>query len=155
MYGLTRVEAETTENGLRSRGRFRTINEMLELQFQTIGQTYSVPLALPGGIKIVGPLLMPLPQSSILARYEHRQWHIDGHRASSFECNGKVMLHFEDMEAPKSEAFGPFAHVSFPNGCCYADRSLFAELTATTARWRHLQSGKDWQAFFLVPLENA
>jgi hypothetical protein len=116
---------------------------------------YPLPYVVSHGLKIVGPLLMEVPQDSILARYENRQWHFDGRRMSSFECNGRVMLHFQDSDEHASEAFGPFTHLSFPNGCCYADHRLFAELTGAAARWRHLRSRKDWQMFMIASAEES
>lgn len=124
---------------------------VLELRFHTTARGHPLILKARGGFRVVGPLLVQWPENEISARYARHCWHLDGHDASGFECNHYASLRFTDSRAGDSEVLGPFDHLNFSNGYCYADQILVAELITETERWRHCETGLRWQAIVISP----
>jgi hypothetical protein len=74
-----------------------------------------------------------------------------------------VCLQFEGKGGQTSETFGPFQQVRFPNGSCYADRLLFAELLqehgagrgVDEGEWLHRGRVERWPALLIRPAAEA
>ena len=101
---------------------------MIQLRFNSLAGTDPAILGPAPFFRIEGPLLQQGPDRSVVGRYFDHHWEIGGRFVSSFECVQAVALHFEGVGGEVSRTHGPFQQVRFPNGSCYADRSLFAEL---------------------------
>ena len=65
-----------------------------------------------------------------------------------FECAQPAFVRFSDPDATAS--FGPFNHMRFEKGYCYADRILMAEMVVATERWRHCETGLRRRTVFIL-----
>jgi hypothetical protein len=101
---------------------------MIQLRFNSLAGTDPAILGPAPFFRIEGPLLQQGPDRSVVGRYFDHHWEIGGRFVSSFECVQAVALHFEGVSGEVSRTHGPFQQVRFPNGSCYADRVLLAEL---------------------------
>ena len=94
--------------------------------------------------KVHGPLLRRGPGEEVIGRYLDQHWEFAAQFLSSFECIEPATLHFEDLQGGRSEFFGPFSELHFPNGSCYADSARFAEFIAPEQRWCHIARQLSW-----------
>jgi len=101
---------------------------MIQLRFNSLAGTDPAILGPAPFFRIEGPLLQQGPERGVIARYFDHHWEIGSRFVSSFESVEPVMLHFEGAGGEISRTQGPFQQVRFPNGSCYADRVLLAEL---------------------------
>jgi hypothetical protein len=101
---------------------------MVQLRFNSLAGTDPAILGPAPFFRIEGPLLIMGPDRSVVGRYSDHHWEIGSRFVSSYECVDAVLLHFEGPQGEASRTYGPFQQVRFPNGSCYADRTLFAEL---------------------------
>jgi hypothetical protein len=101
---------------------------MIQLRFNSLAGTEPAVLGPAPFFTIEGPLLQQGPDRSVVGRYCDHHWEIGSRFVSSYESVDAVVLHFEDPGGESSRIYGPFQQVRFPNGSCYADRALFAEL---------------------------
>ncbi len=121
--------------------------ELLRLTFHAPGEL--VNLEAREGFKIIGPLLFQCPESEVVARYVEPYWHARGRDAMRFECTQPALVRFSDAD-DATASFGPFHHVRFEKGYCYADRILMAEMIVATERWRHCETGLRWRSVFIL-----
>ena len=101
---------------------------MIQLRFNSLAGTDPAILGPAPFFRIEGPLLQQGPDKRVVGRYFDHHWEIGSRFVSSFESVEPVMLHFEGAGGEISQIQGPFQQVRFPNGSCYADRVLLAEL---------------------------
>jgi hypothetical protein len=101
---------------------------MIQLRFNSLAGTDPAILGPAPFFRIVGSTLQQGPDHSVVGRYFDHHWEIGNRFVSSYECLGAVLVHFEGTRGESSRRYGPFQQLRFPNGSCYADRSLFAEL---------------------------
>jgi hypothetical protein len=101
---------------------------MIQLRFNSLAGTDPAILGPAPFFRIEGPLLHQGPDRSVVGRYFDHHWEIRGRFVSSFECVEPAVVRFEGAGGETSGAHGPFQQVRFPNGSCYADRVLLAEL---------------------------
>jgi hypothetical protein len=125
---------------------------MIRLRFNSLAGTDPGILGPALYFRVEGPVLYEGPGHSVVGRYADHHWELGGRFVSSFECVEPVRVRFATPENEMSEAFGPFQQVRFPNGSCYADRSLLAELLEE-GQWVHRASAQRWPALLLTPLE--
>jgi hypothetical protein len=128
---------------------------MIRLRFNSLAGTDPTILGPAPFFRVDGALLQQGPDHTVVGRYFDHHWEIGNRFVSSYECVDTVRLHFEGPDGDTSELHGPFQHVRFPNGSCYADRSLFGELVQNrgdkTAHWMHRASSVRWQALVISP----
>jgi len=128
---------------------------MIQLRFNSLAGTDPAILGPASNFRIEGPLLQHGGDRSVVGRYYDHHWEIGNRFVSSYECVEAAMLHFEDAAGEASAVYGPFQQVRFPNGSCYADRALFAELVeergsgdsslaAARTRWLHRADLTRW-----------
>lgn len=137
---------------------------MIQLRFNSLAGTDPAVLGPAPFFRIEGPLLQQGPGRSVVARYADHHWEIGSRYVSSYESIDAVLLHFEGPGGESSRTYGPFQQVRFPNGSCYADRNLFAELVeerGTTVRsasdgrpaqWLHRADLTRWPVLIVSPV---
>jgi len=125
---------------------------MIRLRFNTLAGTDLGILGPAPYFRIEGPLLQEGPDRTVVGRYADHHWELDGRYVSSFECAERVHLQFAGASGELSEAYGPFQQVRFPNGSCYADRVLMAELLED-GHWIHRGSRTRWSTLLMRPAE--
>jgi hypothetical protein len=123
---------------------------MIQLLLNTVTAASPLILGPAAYFKIDGLLLQQGPHDEIVGRYRDHHWEVAGRYVSSYACTGRVYVHFEDQAANLSTIFGPFAQLRFPNGCCYADQVLFAELIEATEHWLHRADGASWPVILIT-----
>ena len=101
---------------------------MIQLRFNSLAGTDPAILGPAPSFRLEGPLLQHGGQRCVVGRYYDHHWEIGNRYVSSYECVEVALLHFEAASGEASRTYGPFQQVRFPNGSCYADRALFAEL---------------------------
>jgi len=101
---------------------------MIQLRFNSLAGTDPALIGPAPFFRIEGPMLQQGPDRSVVGRYSDHHWEIGSRFVSSFESVQPVMVHFEAGAGEVSRTHGPFQQVRFPNGSCYADRVLLAEL---------------------------
>jgi hypothetical protein len=128
---------------------------MIRLRFNSLAGTDPAILGPAPFFRVDGGLLQQGPEHTVVGRYFDHHWEIGNRFVSSYECLDMVRLHFVGPDGDASESHGPFQHVRFPNGSCYADRSLFGELVQEhgnkTSHWVHRASLGRWQALVISP----
>jgi hypothetical protein len=136
---------------------------MIQLRFNSLAGTDPAMLGPAPFFRIEGPLLQQGPDRSVVGRYSDHHWEIGARYVSSYESVEAVLLHFEGPGGEASKIYGPYEQVRFPNGSCYADRALFAELVeerATThkpsadgrAQWLHRADLARWPVLIMSPV---
>jgi hypothetical protein len=128
---------------------------MIRLRFNSLAGTEPAILGPAPFFRVDGTLLKEGPDDTVVARYFDHHWEIGNRFVSSYECADAVLLHFVGADGDTSAPHGPFQHVRFPNGSCYADSTLFCELVQDhrdeTAHWVHRGSLERWRALVLSP----
>jgi hypothetical protein len=123
--------------------------QMIQLRFNSLAGTDPATLGPAPFFRVEGPLLQQGGDQSVVGRYFDHHWEIGNRYVSSYECVAAALLHFEDASGEASRSYGPFQQVRFPNGSCYADRLLFAELVEE--RWLHRADLTRWSALVITP----
>jgi hypothetical protein len=100
---------------------------MIRLRFNSLAGTDPAILGPAPFFRVEGPLLQQGADHTVVGRYFDHHWELGDRFVSSYECMEAACLHFVGPAGATSESFGPFQQVRFPNGSCYADRTLFAE----------------------------
>jgi hypothetical protein len=128
---------------------------MIRLRFNSLAGTDPAILGPAPYFRVDGALLQQGPDHTVVGRYFDHHWEIGNRFVSSYECVEAVRLHFIGTNGDASEIHGPFQHVRFPNGSCYADRSLFAELVQgqgeKSGHWVHRGSLARWEGLVISP----
>ncbi len=136
---------------------------VIQLRFNSLAGTDPGTVGPAPFFRIEGPLLQQGTRREVVGRYSDHYWEIAGRFVSSYECVQPVALYFEGPAGETSRTYGPFEQVRFPNGSCYADRALFAELVdghgAGTGRsaqvglqWLHREDLTRWSALVIRPV---
>src|ERR1700722_3668732 len=100
---------------------------MIRLRFNSLAGTDPAVLGPARFFRIDRPLLQQGVDHTVVGRYFDHHWELGDRFVSSYECMEPVCLHFAGPQGTTSGTYGPFQQVRFPNGSCYADRTLFAE----------------------------
>jgi hypothetical protein len=133
---------------------------MMQLRFNSLAGTDPTTLGPAPYFRIEGSLLQQGPDRAVVGRYFDHHWELGGRFVSSYECVEAVRLHFEGARGETSGIYGPFQQVRFPNGSCYADRALFAELVdlpapgsgpAVGGQWLHRADLTRWPVLVISP----
>jgi hypothetical protein len=128
---------------------------MIRLRFNSLAGTDPAILGPAPFFRVDGTLLKQGPDDTVVARYFDHHWEIGNRFVSSYECADAVRLQLLSADGDMSESHGPFQHVRFPNGSCYADSTLFGELVQDhrdkTSHWVRRGSSARWQALVLSP----
>lgn len=135
---------------------------MVQLRFNSLAGTDPMTIGPAPFYRLAGPLLQQGPDRVVVARYFDYHWEIGNRFVSSYESIAPVSLYFEGPSGTTSEVYGPFQQVRFPNGSCYADRTLFAELVtergadgrqpgAGRGEWMRLPDLARWHALIITP----
>ena len=131
---------------------------MIQLRFNSLAGTDPAILGPAPFFRIEGPLLQQGPDRNVVGRYSDHHWEIGGRFVSSYECVDAVLLHLEGPDGEPAKSFGPFQQVRFPNGSCYADKTLFAELVEEhggthkpPAQWVYRPDLTRWPVLVLSP----
>jgi hypothetical protein len=128
---------------------------MIQLRFNSMAGTDPAILGPAPFFTIDGPLLQQGPGREVVGRYFDHHWELGGRYVSSYECSGAVRVHFEGRAGEVSGPYGPFQHVRFPNGSCYADQALLAELVEERAYWVHRADLTKWPVIVISPARSA
>jgi hypothetical protein len=133
---------------------------MIQLRFNSLAGTDPATLGPAPYFRIEGPLLQQGPDHTVVGRYFDHHWEMGGRFVSSYECVAAARLHFLGSDGEPSGIYGPFQQVRFPNGSCYADRALFAELDdgaaavsgrAASGQWVHRADLSRWPVLLIRP----
>ncbi len=129
---------------------------MIQLRFNSLAGTDPATLGPAPFFRVEGPLLQQGGERCVVGCYSDHHWEIGDRVVSSYECSGPVLLHFEGAGGESSRSYGPFQQVRFPNGSCYADQALFAELIEERAaggriQWLHRAELTRWAALVISP----
>ena len=140
---------------------------MIRLRFNSLAGTNPAMLGPAPFFRIEGALLQQGPDHAEVGRYFDHHWEIGSRFVSSYESVEAVCLHFVGAAGAISGTYGPFQQVHFPNGSCYADRMLFAELVGEDGtggtpgseagnrggQWMHRADLTRWPALVISPAE--
>jgi hypothetical protein len=136
---------------------------MIQLRFNSLAGTDPTTLGPAPYFRVEGPLLQRGPDRDVVARYHDYHWEIGNRFVSSYESVDPVLVHFEGADGVISEIYGPFQQVRFPNGSCYADRTLFAELlsehgggsapASRQSQWLRRADLTRWRALVVSPAQ--
>ena len=138
---------------------------MIRLRFNSLAGTDPAIVGPAPFFRIEGPLLQRGPDHGVVGRYFDHHWELGERFVSSYECIEAACLQFVGPSGAASETFGPFQQVRFPNGSCYADRTLFAEfveeqgpaghragdLQGHHGQWMHRASLARWPMLVISP----
>ncbi len=135
---------------------------MIQLRFNSLAGTDPGTIGPAPFFRVEGPRLQAGKERAVVGRYFDHYWEIEGRFVSSYECGDPVLLQFEALGGEVSQPYGPFQQVRFPNGSCYADRMLFAELvddrgvaagrsTNPGSQWLHRGDLTRWLALVIRP----
>ncbi len=138
---------------------------MIRLRFNSLSGTDPAILGPAPLFRIEGPLLQQGADHIVVGRYFDHHWELGGRFVSSYECIEPARLQFLGVDGRSSETFGPFQQVRFPNGSCYADRTLFAEyvdapgaagqraedLLGRHGQWVHRATLTRWPVLVMLP----
>jgi len=122
---------------------------MIQLRFDSMAGTDTLILGPAPFFTLDGLLLRQGPDGTVVGRYSDHHWEVNGRYVSSYECIGRSYVRFEDIAGNVSRNHGPFQHLRVPNGCCYADQILFAELLEEAGRWVHRVDRTRWSAIVI------
>jgi hypothetical protein len=145
---------------------------MIRLRFNSLAGTDPAVLGPAPFFRIEGSLLQQGSEGSdhtVVGRYYDHHWELGDRFVSSYECMEPVLLHFAGPAGATSATYGPFQQVRFPNGSCYADRTLFAEFVEEHAspgqgatqlqghrgHWMHRGSLARWPILVMSPATGA
>jgi hypothetical protein len=128
---------------------------MIQLRFNSMAGTDVSFLGPAPFFRIDGLLLRQGPDGLVVGRYHDHHWEMDGKYVSSHECTDRICVRFEDRAGNVSKNYGPFDQLRFPNGCCYADRVLFAELVEETEQWLNRVERTTWPVITISPAGQA
>ena len=128
---------------------------MIQLRFNSMAGTDLAIVGPAPFFRVAGPLLLQGPGREVVGRYFDHHWEMGGRYVSSYECAAAIRLHFEGPQGEVSESYGPFQHLRFPNGSCYADRVLFAEFVEDDAQWVHRAALTKWPVIVISPADAA
>jgi hypothetical protein len=139
---------------------------MIRLRFNSLAGTDPAVLGPAPFFRIEGHLLQQGEDHTVVGRYFDHHWELGDRFVSSYECMEPVCLHFAGPQGTTSATYGPFQQVRFPNGSCYADRTLFAEFVeehspgqgaAVQGRghWLHRGSLARWPMLVIGPATDA
>jgi hypothetical protein len=138
---------------------------MIQLRFNSLAGTDPGTVGPAPFFRIEGAVLQQGRERIVVGRYSDHYWEIDDRFVSSYECMQSALLHFEGPDGDTSRVYGPFQHVRFPNGSCYADRTLFAELVdehgvasgraGPGSQWLHRGELIRWPALVIRPADQA
>ena len=126
---------------------------MIQLRFNTMAGTDPSIVGPAPFFRIDGLLLRQGPEGQVVGRYHDHHWEVHGSFASSYECTDRISVCFEDGGGRVTKRYGPFQQLLFPNGCCYADQSLFAELAEETEQWIHRADRSKWRVLVIRPAD--
>ena len=134
---------------------------MIRLRFNSLAGTDPAVLGPAPFFRIEGPLLQQGVDHTVVGRYFDHHWELGDRFVSSYECMEPVSLHFAGPDGATSGTYGPFQQVRFPNGSCYADRTLFAEFVeehvagagppSPRGHWMHRGSLARWPVLVISP----
>jgi hypothetical protein len=122
---------------------------MIQLRFNSLAGTDPGTLGPAPFFRIEGPLLQQGTRREVVGCYCDHYWEIANRFVSSYECLQSVLLHFESSGGETSRSYGPFQQVRFPNGSCYADAALFAELV--DEQWLYRGDLTRWPVIVIRP----
>jgi hypothetical protein len=138
---------------------------MIRLRFNSLAGTDPAVLGPAPFFRIEGPLLQQGVDHTVVGRYFDHHWELGDRFVSSYECMEPVSLHFAGPDGATSGTYGPFQQVRFPNGSCYADRTLFAEFVeehvagagppSPRGHWMHRGSLARWPVLVISPATDA
>ena len=128
---------------------------MIQLRFNSMAGNNPAVVGPAPFFRIEGRLLSRGPGRDVVGRYYDHHWEMGGRYVSSYECVDAVLLHFEGAGGELSKSYGPFQQLRFPNGSCYAGRSLFAEFIEEQALWVHLAALTKWPVIGISPADAA
>ena len=142
---------------------------MIRLRFNSLAGTDPAVLGPAPFFRIEGSLLQQGVDHTVVGRYFDHHWELGDRFVSSYECVEPVCLHFAGPQGATSGTYGPFQQVRFPNGSCYADRTLFAEfveehgssgqgvggLPGPQGHWLHRGSLARWPVLVISPATDA
>lgn len=134
---------------------------MVRLRFNSLAGTDLATLGPAPFFRIEGTLLQQGAERAVVGRYFDHHWELGERFVSSFESMEPVCVRFEDVAGRTSQLYGPFQQVRFPNGSCYADRTLLAELIDAGGRphaagdlhgrWLHRADLSRWGSLLILP----
>ena len=138
---------------------------MIRLRFNSLAGTDPAVLGPAPFFRIEGSLLQQGVDHTVVGRYFDHHWELGDRFVSSYECMEPVCLHFAGPQGAASGTYGPFQQVRFPNGSCYADRTLFAEFVeehvagagppSPRGHWMHRGSLARWPVLVISPATDA
>ena len=126
---------------------------MIQLRFNSMAGTDALIVGPAPFFRIEGFHLHRGPHGEPIGRYRDHHWEIDGRYVSSYECFDRSCLRLEDRTGALSRVHGPFQQLRFPNGCCYVDDTLFAELSEDTEQWVCRADRTAWSSIVISPAD--
>jgi hypothetical protein len=124
---------------------------MIQLRFNSLSGTDPLIVGPAPFFRIDGRLLRQGPDCDLVGRYFDHHWEVGGRYVSSHECRERNCVRFEDHAGSVWKVYGPFQEVRFPNGSCYADGELLAELIEDTDQWLHRGDRTKWPVIVISP----
>jgi hypothetical protein len=87
----------------------------------------------------------------IVGTYRQHQWDVQGQHFTSYDCNDRTAIHFEDVAGGSTEDFGPFGHFFVADGTMYAEGKLFAKFMEESQLWHCYVTDTYWPVMVIKP----
>ena len=102
--------------------------------------------------RLEGETIRAVPGGEVLAEHKSHAWMVKGERYLRLDCSAPVYVQLFAKQGSSSARLGPFGHLSFVDGVCYADREVFAVADRVSHDWYHLGTERHWAAMVLTPV---
>ena len=108
---------------------------MIELRFENGTRNAAIVLGPAPWFRVSGNFIRQGPHGTISGTFRMHHWEVNARHFARYDCDGPVLVHFEDAEGGKTEDFGPFNRVYAQDGVMHVEKELFAKFLEETQMW--------------------
>jgi hypothetical protein len=117
---------------------------MLYLEFGSVNDRINHQQIGPSAFYRVGGNFIRDDQGLIVSSYKNHCWFLADRAYTRYDTKQRVLVHFEDQQGGKSDAFGPYDGPWVADGSAYCEDKLFAKFMDTTLLWHNHESDTFW-----------
>jgi hypothetical protein len=109
---------------------------MIKLYFENGAPDHSITLGPAPWFRIAGNFIRQGPHGTIMGTFRLHHWEVNSHLFARYDCEGPVLVHFEDVHGGQTENFGPFSRLFAQDGVLHVgEKELFAKFIEETQMW--------------------
>ena len=123
---------------------------MLHLRFKGEGHNQQATLGPCSAFRVSGNFIRDGESGTIMARYHHHFWEVQGKFFTRYDCYERVSIYFEDAEGGQTEHYGPFESLWVADGSLYTAKKLFAKFMDPTLMWHNHEGDTFWPVMVLA-----